>query len=463
MSSLDNDDQLTALIIDDQKSICETLTGVLNDEGWFCYSANSGEAGITLFSEVSPDLIFIDVWMAEVSGIEVLKSIKNQNNIVPIIIMSGHATIETAVQATKIGAFEFFEKPLSLKKILPILNHAEMVKNMSSKKKSRSFVDSHLVGESPLISSIHRQIKVVAPRNSWVLITGENGTGKEVVARNLHLNSKRAENPFVAVNCAAIPEDLIESELFGYHKDILTNSLDFKQGKFHLAHKGTLFLDEIGDMSLKTQAKILRILQEQSFEPIGACQSVSIDVRVIAATNKNLPEQIIMGKFREDLYYRLNVIPIHMPPLRERLEDILVLAKYFLDHLGQEFKETPKEISPSALSSLCRYNWPGNVRELKNIMERLMIMVPGNLVTGDDILKLIELGGKLSQANSMSHNGKQLSLKEAKNRFERSFLVEELERHDWNISRTAESINVERSNLHRKLRAYDIDPKRLKL
>nr|ADI87835.1 hypothetical protein AKSOIL_0327 [uncultured bacterium Ak20-3] len=447
------------LIVDDEKSICETLSGVLADEGWDSISAYSGKDGVELFRKHQVDLVFLDVWMKHMDGIQALQEMKGIKEDAPVVIMSGHGTIETAVKATKLGAYDFLEKPLSVEKILPILEHAKKVRSLEP----RTFVSFsekgyELVGNSDEVASVHRQIRSIARRNSWVLISGENGTGKEVVARNIHLQSSRAEKNFVAVNCAAIPEELIESELFGFAKGAFTHAMYTKIGKFELAHHGTLFLDEIGDMSLKTQAKILRILQEQCLERIGDNTSIPIDVRVIAATNKNLPEEIKKGNFREDLYYRLNVIPLRMPPLRERSEDIQVLCDYFLAKIAGEFQEEAKHIDPSALKLLKQYHWPGNIRELKNTLERLCILVPGVQVRDEHIQEVLT-----DIENGVSSSGDQTlaeTLKEARNNFERSFIISKLEENEWNISKTAESIGLERSHLHRKMRLFDIEAQR---
>lgn len=451
----------TALIIDDERSICSTLAGVFSDEGWKSLSASSGKEGINYYKNNQVDLVLLDVWMKGLDGIQTLQKLKEIKGEVPIVIMSGHGTIETAVKATKLGAFDFLEKPLSLEKLIPMIEHAAKIQSLREHGNNLHDHSYQLIGESESIGAIHRKIKVVAPRNSWVLITGENGTGKEVVARNIHLQSTRGDKSFVAVNCAAIPEELIESELFGHAKGAFTNAFSAKKGKFELAHQGTLFLDEIGDMSLKTQAKILRILQEQSFERLGDTQTIGVDVRVIAATNKDLQEEIKLGQFREDLFYRLNVIPIHLTPLRERGRDIIVLANYFFEQLSDELGEPAKFFSPNAENCLLNYHWPGNVRELRNLVERLSILVSSHAIEVEDLPDYIReckaVAGDLDELNSPA------TLKEARSHFEKSFIIEKLEEHGWNISKTAESIGVERSNLHRKLRNFGIDLKRLKI
>ena len=464
-----------ALIVDDERSICDTLAGALSDEGWGTLIARNGEEGLAVYKSQPVNLVFLDVWMEGLDGIQVLQMMRDFKTGIPIVVMSGHGNIETAVRVTKLGAFDFLEKPLSLEKILPLLEYVENRAKRSLEEKPTSDSESkyELVGVSKEMEAIRRQIQVVAPRNSWVLITGENGTGKEVVARNIHWQSLRASQAFVAVNCAAIPEELIESELFGHTKGAFTNAIQNKRGKFELAHRGTLFLDEIGDMSLKTQAKVLRILQEQCFEPVGSSESVSVDVRVLAATNQNLKEAIREGRFREDLFYRLNVIPIHMSPLRERREDIPVLVHYFLGKVSQELHEPIKRVSEEAMTVLTGCAWPGNVRELRNLLERLCILLAGEEITRQTLVDLAAdlFAGSLVEADSQgappleldwyAHQGR-TTLREARDQFEKSFILSKLDEFDWNISKTAEAIGIERSNLHRKLRAYDIEPKKQK-
>ncbi|MFK7825022.1 MAG: sigma-54-dependent transcriptional regulator [Oligoflexales bacterium] len=461
MGQRQNQAKPLALIIDDERSICSTLAGVFSDEGWKSLTASSGREGINYYKNNHVDLVLLDVWMKGLDGIQTLQKLKEIKGEVPIVIMSGHGTIETAVKATKLGAFDFLEKPLSLEKLIPMIEHAAKLQSLREHGNNLRDHSYELIGESESIGAIHRKIKVVAPRNSWVLITGENGTGKEVVARNIHLQSTRGDKSFVAVNCAAIPEELIESELFGHAKGAFTNALSSKKGKFELAHQGTLFLDEIGDMSLKTQAKVLRILQEQNFERLGDTQTIEVDVRVIAATNKDLQEEIRIGRFREDLFYRLNVIPIHLTSLRERGKDILVLANFFLEQLSLELGEPAKFFTSDAENNLVRYHWPGNVRELRNLVERLSILVTTRGIEAEDLPEYI----KECKADSENLNelNSSATLKEARSHFEKSFIIEKLEEHGWNISKTAEAIGVERSNLHRKLRNFGIDLKRLKI
>jgi two-component system nitrogen regulation response regulator NtrX len=447
------------LVVDDEQSICDALEGVLSDEGWQVAVAKNGKDAIAKYNKDRPDLVLLDVWMPGMDGIETLQKLKEIDAEVPIVIMSGHGSIGTAVRATKLGAFDYLEKPLSLDKLIPMLEHAIELKTLKEQKSSLKD-GQEIIGQSELITQIKRQISIVAPRNAWVLITGENGTGKEVIARNIHKLSPRSKKPFVAVNCAAIPEQLIESELFGHVKGAFTNALANKMGKFELANQGTLFLDEIGDMSLQTQAKILRILQEQSFEKIGGTDAIKVDVRVIAATNKDLRQEIGKGNFREDLFYRLNVIPFHLPPLRERQSDILLLTDYFLSRISVELGEKKKTLAPEAEKHFLNFRWPGNVRELKNTLERLCIMVSSDVIHLEDL----ELSAEQRQGNleSVSMISDAATLKEAKNDFEKSFIIGKLEEHGWNVTKTAEAIGLERTHLHRKLKSYGIDPKQLK-
>lgn len=451
---------LLALIVDDEKGIRGALAGVLSDEGWETVEAKNGKEGIQKFIKERPDLVLLDVWMPGMDGIQTLQKIKELNDEVPIVIMSGHGSIETAVKTTKLGAFDFLEKPLSIDKLLPMLSHAEEIKNLKEKKLLSKEDKYQLIGESDVMSQVRRHTKIIAPRNAWVLITGENGTGKEVLARNIHKESPRSKKPFIAVNCAAIPEQLIESELFGHARGAFTNAISNKRGKFELANDGTLFLDEIADMSLQTQAKVLRILQEQCFERVGSTETIKVDVRVIAATNKDLEVEIDKGNFREDLYYRLNVIPFGLPPLRERGNDVLLLSDYFLSMLALDLGEPRKALSADVSKAFLHYSWPGNIRELKNLLERLCIMVSGNEILLSDLEPQIAACAQVSEKPTLKTDA--ATLKQARTDFERAFILDKLEENFWNVSKTAEAIGIERSNLHKKMKAFDIDPKRLK-
>lgn len=452
----------TILVIDDEESIRTSLKGILQDEGFRVVFAKTGEEGISTLKEENPDLILLDIWMPGIDGIETLGRIREMVPDQMVIMMSGHGTIETAVRATKLGAYDFIEKPLSLEKVLLSIQNAlktgQLVQeNRSLKEKINK--DYTMIGASKAIMQLRDQIDIAAPTSGWVLITGENGTGKELVARAIHHQSRRQDKPFIEVNCAAIPEELIESELFGHEKGAFTGATMQRKGKFDLAHEGTLFLDEIGDMSLKTQAKVLRILQEHKFERVGGGKTIEVDVRVVAATNKDLEEEIRQGNFREDLYYRLNVIPFHVPSLRERKEDIPALVEHFLELFSRKESRETKQMSPAALEILMAYSWPGNVRELKNTIERLVIMtreslidvnhLPGNISSGRGSGPQRQTGGTISP-------GEFANFKEAKEEFEKEFLIQKLEENDWNISRTAEAIEIERSNLHRKIKSYGI-------
>jgi len=368
------------LVVDDEERIRQSLNGVLKDEGYEVLEAKDGIQALKQIENDPPDAVLLDIWMPGMDGMETLERIRAQIPNLPVIMISGHANIELAVKATKLGAYDFIEKPLSLEKVLLTVNHALVFSKLEQENRAlrQEIQGKHeIVGNSPEILQVKEQIKIVAPTNGWVLITGENGTGKELVAREIHQLSLRADKTFVEVNCAAIPEELIESELFGHEKGSFTGALTKRRGKFDLANDGTLFLDEIADMSLKTQAKILRILQEQKFERVGGTEMIYVDVRVVAATNRDLKEEIQKGKFREDLYYRLNVIPMVVPPLRERRTDIPLLVEHFVAEFCLENHREMKKISPEAMDLLISYPWPGNVRELRNVIERVVIMSRG--------------------------------------------------------------------------------------
>ena len=448
----------TVLIVDDEESIILSLDGILTDEGFEVFSAKSGQIALERIDEVTPDLILLDIWMPGMDGIETLIKIKETYPHLQVVMMSGHGTIETAVKATKLGAYDFIEKPLSLEKVLLSINNAldyyrleEEVSLLKEKQKKKSTI----TGKSESILQLKEQIKIVAPTNAWVLISGENGTGKELVAHTIQGLSKRGNKPMVEVNCAAIPDELIESELFGHEKGAFTGAGSMKKGKFDLAHEGTLFMDEIGDMSLKAQSKTLRILQEQKFERVGGSRTIYVDVRVIAATNKDLDAEITKGTFRDDLYFRLNVIPMGVPPLRDRVEDIPELLTEFLKEFSINAHLQLKEFSEEAIGVLKKYHWPGNVRELKNLVERLAIMIPEKVIQVGDIPAPFnqEVGmGKELESSLMTD-----SYKEAKNNFEKAFIAKKLKEFNGNISQTSEAIGIERSNLHKKIKAYGLE------
>ncbi len=448
------------LVVDDEPSIRQALKGILADEGYEVSLAPDGVRALALADEEAPDAVLLDIWMPGPDGIETLSRLKERHPGLPVIMISGHGTVETAVKATRLGAFDFIEKPLDMDKILlSVRNALELSRlaeeNLLLRAKSEPPL---LTGLSPAIEAVRQAVAKVGPTDSWVLITGENGTGKELVAHAIHRLSPRAVYPLVDVNCAAIPEELIESELFGYEKGAFTGASGKKRGKFDLAHKGTLLLDEIADMSLKTQAKILRILQEQRFERVGGTKTIAVDVRVLAATNKDLTAEIAAGRFREDLFYRLNVIPIQVPPLRQRPEDIPALAEYFLSEHAAKTHSEPKTLAPEALEILKAQPWPGNVRELKNLVERLVILSAGQVITSHDLPAHMRQTGQagpvLEQALGLA------DYKEAKSAFERLYLERKLAEFGGNVSQTAEAVGLERSHLHKKLKNLGIKAER---
>ena len=449
------------LIIDDEEDIRFSLKGILEDEGYECATFETGEEALEFIKhQKEPDTIFLDIWLTGLDGVEILKILKKNIPHVPVIMISGHGNIETAVQTIKLGAFDFIEKPLSLEKVVVTAKKALEFKNLTIenqqlKSKIKRDVVDELSGKSEKILKVKEQIEKVAPTDAWVLITGSNGTGKEIVARAIHKKSKRANRPLVAINCAAIPEELIESELFGHEKGSFTGAHKVHIGKFEQAHMGTLFLDEIGDMSLKTQAKILRILQEQKFERVGGSRTIEVDVRVIVATNKDLRKEIEKGRFREDLYYRLNVFPIHVPDLKERKEDIPLLIEEFITSFCRENGYKPIKFSKEALLRLMNYPWPGNVRELKNFTERMLILYAGKTVDEKDLppeyieTSIIQKSLKKDQIFDMD-------FKSARSEFEKLYLMKKLQEVKGNISKLSETIGLERSYLHKKLKSYGI-------
>src|ERR671915_1234504 len=378
----------SVLIVDDEAGVRSALSGVLRDEGYAVDTADSGEACLDRAARVPYDVIVLDIWLPGLDGLATLATLRDRRVDSPVVMISGHGNIESAVRAIKLGAFDFVEKPLSLEKTVLVVGNAVRQRRLEVENRAlRAHVDRRLamVGESYVMQQLREQIAMAAPTNGRVLIYGENGTGKELVARTIHAFSRRHGGPFVEVNCAAIPEELIESELFGHVRGAFTGAVADRRGKFEVADGGTIFLDEIGDMSLKTQAKVLRILQEQTMEPVGGTTSVRVDARVLAATNKDLQTEIRGGRFREDLYFRLNVIPIFVPALRDRQEDIPLLADHFMAMLAREYGRRPKTFARDAVTVLQQYSWPGNVRELRNVVERLMIMVPGDRITSRDL------------------------------------------------------------------------------
>ena len=446
------------LVVDDEAAIRSTLSGVLEDEGYICGTAESGEECLRILEEESYALVMLDIWLPGMDGLETLVEIqKLPPSRRPLVLMiSGHGTIESAVRATKYGAFDFLEKPLTLEKVMVAVKNAFQMRQLEQE--NRQLRDDErsrytIIGKSIPMKAVRQQLQLMAATNGRVLIYGESGVGKELVARALHALSERVGNPFVELNCAAIPDDMIESELFGERNRNLPPPHDEKAGKFERANGGTLFLDEVGDMSLRTQAKVLRVLDEQRIEPLGANEAVDVDVRVIASTNKNLEKEIERGNFREDLFYRLNVIPFLMPPLRERQEDIPLLCDYFLNEFTLAYGRKPKQLSPDALQALVNHPWPGNVRELRNLMERIAILHPGSEVEARH-LPLDK--GRRSDPHADRFVG---SLQEVRTNVEREYILKKLEETNGNVSRTAELLGLERSNLYRKMRSLGIDPK----
>jgi len=453
------------LLIDDEASILKTLSNVLIDEGYLVLTASSGAQGLELLKSTKVDMVLLDIWMPGQDGIEVLKQIKTDYPEQLVVMMSGHGNIETAVKATKYGAYDFIEKPLSLEKILVLLQNAFTAQDLSKENSAlrKQIQKQHqFIGKTQIIEKLKEMVKRVAPTTGSVLITGENGTGKEVLANTIHTLSTRFSKPFIEVNCAAIPEELIESELFGHEKGSFTGATQMRRGKFDLANGGTLFLDEIGDMSLKTQAKILRILQEQKFERVGGTQSHSVDVRIIAATNKDLKSEMNNGQFREDLFYRLNVVPFHVPPLRERKEDIPLLANHFLKQFSESYQKPYDHFSEEAVKVLKNYNWPGNVRELKNLIERIIILstdVPASKeITATELLMhLSDVNQEENKLTPSPHLSDTRNFKDARFEFEREFILKSLKENEWNISKTAQILGIERSYLHRKIKTFGIE------
>ncbi|MEA1991723.1 MAG: sigma-54 dependent transcriptional regulator [Thermodesulfobacteriota bacterium] len=454
------------LVVDDEESILQSVTDILEDEGFDVQTSPDGETSLKIMGEDLPDLVLLDIWMPGMDGLEVLKRIKADWPFIPAVIMSGHGTIETAVKATRLGAYDFIEKPLSYEHLLLAIRNALKYHDLREENvflRQKTEEKRELIGESPAMRRLKEQLAIVSPTDAWILIQGENGTGKELVAQTIHRMSNRNRKPLIEVNCAAIPEELIESELFGHEKGAFTGATTMKRGKFDLANEGTLFLDEITDMSLKTQAKILRILQEQRFERVGGSKTITIDVRIMAATNKDLEKEIKEGHFREDLYYRLNVIPIEVLPLRERKDDIFLLTECFLSEFTGNTAHGPrKRANQEVIEGFMAYDWPGNVRELRNMIERLVILTKGPVITIDDLPPSFRQGlGSATEAQTGFSISEPAWLscrdfREAKALFEREYLEKKLAAHQGNIKKTAQAIGIERRHLHRKIKALDI-------
>lgn len=448
------------LIIDDEAPIRDVLSASLKDEGYQVFLAHDGESGLQAIRDVQPDVVFQDIWMpGKYDGIEVLTMARKEFPHVEFVMISGHGTIETAVKATKLGAWDFIEKPLSMDKILIVISNILSYQQQKEEKalllnKLRKSIA--LIGEAPSIVATKQIIARVAPTNSWVLLQGEAGTGKELVAQNIHYMSARASRPFVEINCGGIPEDLLDAEVFGIEKGAMPGVDRVKKGKLDLAQGGTMFIAEICDMNKEVQAKLLNYLDEKKYRRVGGTEVIENDVRVIAASSKDLEKEVKEGRFREDLYYRLNVIPFRVPALREHTEDIPVLVSYFSDNVSRESGYPKKAISEQAMSKMLSYQWPGNVRELKNFIERVYILTPGEFVDVHDL----RFAGLIDKEDEQGLEMADLStFREARAQFEKEYLLRKISENGGNISRTAEVIGLERSYLHRKIKAYGIDTK----
>jgi two-component system nitrogen regulation response regulator NtrX len=455
MAKSDKSYKATVLVVDDEESIRESLRMILEYEGYRVDEAAGGSAALTRVAAGSPDAVLLDIKMPEMDGLEVLKAFRERGYDMPVLMITGHGDVGTAVEATRAGAFDFFEKPLQRERVLLSLRNAVESFQLQQENKTLRHEPDELIGASPAMRRLHETIEKAAPTPATVLITGESGTGKELVARAIHRLSARSEKAFVQVNCAAIPDELIESELFGHEKGSFTGAVRKQAGKFVVADGGTIFLDEIGDMSQRTQAKVLRVLQNGEVEPVGAGSSIRVDVRVVAATHRNLEEEIAEGRFREDLFYRLNVVPVRTPPLRERLEDIPLLVDYFVRRYANANNYKAKEFSPEALAYLKSLPWKGNIRELKNLVERLLILGPGEELSKDDVITAA--GGAQPELSSALMAIK--TLREFRETAERLFLLEKLDENEWNVTQTAQAIETPRSNLYKKLDQYDIQRK----
>ncbi len=447
------------LVIDDEAEIRRSVKMILEYEGYDVTEASSGPEGLAIVEREPPDLVFLDIKMPGLDGLEALQRIRQTNESLPVVIISGHGTVSTAVEATKLGAFDFIEKPLASERVLVTIRNAldqTRLQNENRTLKRAAEARHQMVGESPALRHVWDAVKRAAPTNATVLLLGESGVGKELVARSIHRNSLRSRERFVQVNCAAIPEELIESELFGHEKGSFTGATEKQIGKFEQADRGTIFLDEVGDMSAKTQAKVLRVLQEGEVERLGSARTIKVDVRVIAATNKDLEAEIEKGTFREDLYFRLSVIPIRVPTLRDRREDIPVLVRHFVDLFSRENNRRPQRFTAAALEYLQKARWKGNVRELRNTVERLLIMTPGDVIDVDDLRDVVRIDSGKPAAAAEPAGDRPGTLREFKESAERAFLVEKLRENAWNISKTAEVIGTPRSNLYKKLEQYAI-------
>jgi len=463
------------LVIDDEAAIRDSLRMILEYENYEFSGAASGADGLAQIKRDPPDMVVLDIKMPGTNGLETLAEIRRMDESVPVAMISGHGTITDAMQATRLGAFDFIEKPFTSERVLVTVEKGLELRSLRRENRELKLAMEakyEIVGNSTSLRKVLEAVQRAAPTNATVMLLGESGVGKELVARTIHRNSPRAGQRFIQVNCAAIPEELIESELFGHEKGSFTGATEKQIGKFEQADRGTIFLDEVGDMSAKTQAKVLRVLQEQEVERLGSARTIKVDVRVIAATNKNLEDAIARGEFREDLYFRLNVIPILVPPLRDRREDIPALVQHFAKLTSEEHNLKPKRFEPRAMEVLQRYRWRGNIRELRNTVERVMIMAPGDLIRVEDLPAEIRgdsaarpmaseaaapvQSTAAAAAPSSSPTPAAGTLREFKEAAERAFLVEKLRENNWNISKTAEALDTPRSNLYKKLEQYGI-------
>ncbi|MEM5947271.1 sigma-54 dependent transcriptional regulator [Spirochaetia bacterium 38H-sp] len=452
------------LIIDDEENIRLTMEAILEDEGYTVISAEDGLEGLKILEKYDIDIVFLDLWLPHKGGMEILPEIKERFPHTEVIVISGHGNIDTAVKAVKTGAYDFLEKPLSMERITTVTRNVlqlNSLKRENSRLKNKLVQEDLMIGSSPAIQQVKEKIIQSASSDARIMILGENGTGKELVAKEIHKMSNRADMPFVEVNCAAIPDTLLESELFGHEKGAFTGAHNSRKGKFEMAHRGTLFLDEIGDMSLASQAKVLRAIQDLQFSRVGGEHLINVDVRIISATNKNLEEEVKKGNFREDLFFRLNVIPITVPPLRERIDDIPLLTKYFIEKFTTDSNQA-KSITEEAIKTLQDYHWPGNVRELKNTIERICVLVDKNEIEKEDILEFIGKSQPSTENKTSEYLDRllELSLNEAKDKFEKTMIEIKLKENHYNISKTAASLGIYSSNLHAKIKKYNIEIKK---
>lgn len=452
----------TVLVVDDEENIRIALQGILEDEGYSVMLANDGLDALALLQGELPDLVLLDIWMPRLDGMETLDRMKKQYPDLAVVMISGHGTIETAVKSTKLGAFDFIEKPLSLEKVLVTVHNAIGMSRLQQENSAlRGMMEERfeVIGESEAARHLREQIRIVAPTSAAILVFGENGTGREAVAHEIHRYSNRNVYPFIVINCAAIPEELLESEVFGHEKGAFAGANSQRKGKLDFADEGTLFLEEVGDLPLIAQFKLQRVLEEHKFERVGGVKSISVNVRVMASTSRSLEEGIKNGTFSEKLYYLLNVVPFDLQPLRERKSDIPALVDSFLDQFCRREMRERKSIHPEAVALMENYDWPGNIRELRNIMERLVIMTPGREISVDQLPAIILEGSAFGSrlAGGIDLSGENQSLRDAREEFEREFIIHKLDEHDWNVTRTAEAIELERSNLHRKIKSYGID------